>query len=532
MEPALCQNLSMMLRRSAARNGNRRAIVCGSVTWTYAELDSLADSLCRGLAMRGFGKGDRIAILARNSHSFMAVRFAVARLGAVLVPVNFLLNSDEVRYILEHSGARLLFADATTRSIASDAAPAAIEAIYGLDGETDPAPHEFPSWREILTNGPPPEESASAEDLLQLIYTSGTESRPKGAMLTHASLLWEYQSCIVDCEWTADVVALHALPLFHCAQLDAMMGPALQVGATNIITATPSPDNLLPLLARHKVTSFFAPPTVWISLLRSPLFDQHDLSHIAKGYYGASIMPVEVLRELQRRLPGLRLWNLYGQTEIAPVATILFPHEQEARAGSAGRPALHVSTRVVDERMRDVAPGETGEIVHRSPQLMKGYWNDPVRTAEAFAGGWFHSGDLATIDEDGYITVVDRKKDMIKTGGENVSSREVEEAIYAHPHVAEVAVIGLPDPRWIEMVAAVVAPRDGMTVEETTLIAHCRAHLAAFKVPKRVIIVDALPRNASGKILKRELRSLARSSRAFLSYDLLQGFCDHDNDAL
>ena len=287
-----------------------------------------------------------------------------------------------------------------------------------------------------------------------------------------------------------------------------MIGPALQVGAMNIITATPSPENLIPLLARHQVTSFFAPPTIWISLLRSPLFDDHDLSRLAKGYYGASIMPVEVLRELLRRLPALRLWNLYGQTEIAPVATILFPHEQEPRAGSAGRPALHVSTRVVDDAMCDVPVGEVGEIVHRSPQLMTAYWNDPERTADAFAGGWFHSGDLATIDADGYITVVDRKKDMIKSGGENVSSREVEEAIYTHPHVAEVAVIGLPDPRWIEAVTAVVVARDGTTIGEAELIEHCRAHLAGFKLPKRVVVVDALPRNASGKILKRELRSL------------------------
>ena len=217
-------------------------------------------------------------------------------------------------------------------------------------------------------------------------------------------------------------------------------------------------------------------------------------------------MPVEVLRELRERLPGLRLWNLYGQTEIAPVATILFPDEQESHAGSAGRPTLHVSTRVVDEAMRDVAPGAIGEIVHRSPQLMGGYWNDPERTAEAFAGGWFHSGDLATVDSDGFITVVDRKKDMIKTGGENVSSREVEEVLYAHSGIAEAAVVGLPDPRWIEAITAFVVPRTGERIDEAAVIAHCRVRLAGFKVPKRVVSVDALPRNASGKLLKRALR--------------------------
>ena len=508
MNTARAQSLSTMLRRSAARHGDRPAIRCGEAQWSYVELDRLADRLCRGLAAQGIAKGDRVAILARNSHSFVAVRFALARAGAVLVPINFMLTPEDTRYILDHSGARMLFVDASTLDVSQQAGFAA-GPVYGLTDEDGRLPDGLPSWETLLADGDAPEEVVDGEDLLQIIYTSGTESRPKGAMLTHAAVLWQYQSCVIDCEWTPTTVALHALPLFHCAQLDAMLGPALQAGATNIITSRPTPDTLIPLLATHRATSFFAPPTVWISLLRSALFDAHDLSSLAKGYYGASIMPVEVLRELLRRLPGLRLWNLYGQTEIAPVATILMPEDQEPRAGSAGRPTLHVSTRVVDEAMNDVAPGEIGEIVHRSPQLMTGYWNDPERTAEAFAGGWFHSGDLATIDADGFITVVDRKKDMIKSGGENVSSREVEEAIYAHPHVAEAAVIGLPDPRWIEAVTAVVVARDGAAIEEAALIEHCRTRLAGFKVPKRVIVIAEMPRNASGKILKRDLRTLA-----------------------
>lgn len=503
------QSLSTMLRRSAARHGQRTAIICGQTSWSYAQLDAHADSLCRGLQARGIGKGDRVAVLARNSHAFMALRFAVARAAAVLVPVNFMLTPAEAHYVLEHSGARLLFVDPTTEALGREAAPHEIEAIFGLCGETAPPPAGLPTWESLQLSGEQPEELADADDLLQIIYTSGTESRPKGAMLSHAAVLWQYQSCVIDCEWTADTLALHALPLFHCAQLDAMIGPALQVGATNLITATPTPENLIPLLAGHRITSLFAPPTVWISLLRSALFEQHDLGTLSKGYYGASIMPVEVLRELSARLPGLRLWNLYGQTEIAPVATVLFPDEQMPRAGSAGRPTLHVTTRVVDDDMRDVAPGEIGEVVHRSPQLMLGYWNDPERTAEAFSGGWFHSGDLAIIDADGYITIVDRKKDMIKSGGENVSSREVEEVIYSHPYVAEAAVIGTPHPQWIEAVTAVIVLRTGAVVSEAELIDHCRGRLAGFKLPKRVMLIDDMPRNASGKILKRELRSLA-----------------------
>jgi fatty-acyl-CoA synthase len=502
------QSLGEMLRRSARRHAQRVAIICGETTWTYAEFDALVDRLANGLRAKGVAKGDRVAIVARNSHAFMALRFAVARIGAVLVPINFMLSVEDTAYVLDHSGAAMLLVDATTLSVALAAWSGPAEAVFGLPGEHAPRPEGVASWERLIGEEAVAEDPAGAEDLLQIIYTSGTESRPKGAMLTHSAVLWQYQSVVIDGEWDAGTIALHALPLYHCAQLDAMIGPGLQVGCRNVITSVPSADNLIPLLARYKVTSFFAPPTVWISLLRSPLFDEHDLSSLQKAYYGASIMPGEVLREIRERIPGLRLWNMYGQTEIAPVATCLFPEEHDARPSSCGRPVLHVSTRVVDDELNDIAPGEVGEVVHRSPHLMSGYWNDPEKTAAAFEGGWFHSGDLATIDADGYITIVDRKKDMIKSGGENVSSREVEEAIYLHPAVAETAVIGAPDPLWVEAVTAIVVPRSGQSLGEEELIAHCRAHLSGFKVPKRVVLVEELPRNASGKILKRELRGL------------------------
>ncbi|MGN6356749.1 MAG: fatty acyl-CoA synthetase [Novosphingobium sp.] len=502
------QSLGTMLRRSALRHGSRTAIICGETTWSYAEFDALADRIGNGLRAAGIAKGDRVAIIARNSHAFMALRFGAARIGAVLVPINFMLSVEDTRYILDHSGAKLLLLDATTLKVGLEAWGGDAAAVYGLPGEHAPPPEGVASWEALIGEARQAEDPVEAEDLLQIIYTSGTEARPKGAMLTHSAVLWQYQSVVIDGEWDAGTVALHALPLYHCAQLDAMIGPGLQVGCRNVITAAPSPDNLIPLLSRHKVTSFFAPPTVWISLLRSPLFDGHDLSHLAKAYYGASIMPGEVLREIRERIPGLRLWNMYGQTEIAPVACCLFPEEHDSRPSSCGRPVLHVSTRVVDDEMNDVAPGEVGEVVHRSPHLMTGYWRDADKTAAAFAGGWFHSGDLATIDAEGYITIVDRKKDMIKSGGENVSSREVEEAIYLHPAVAETAVIGTPDPVWVEAVTAIVVPRAGQAVCQDELIAHCKARLSGFKVPKKVIVVEALPRNASGKILKRELREL------------------------
>jgi fatty-acyl-CoA synthase len=503
------QTLADLLRRTAKRFPNKTAIICGDTRWSYAEFDAVCDALAAGLAARGVGKGARVAILSRNSHAFAALRFALARLGAVLVPINFMLKPEEAAFILKHAGAEMLATDTGLAEVARTAAAldTKVRELIWLPSEEKTAPTPgMIAFEELLSNAAPPEVDLTGGDIAQIVYTSGTESLPKGAMLTHDAVIWQYVSCVADASIATDDLALHALPLYHCAQLDVFLGPAIYVGSTNVITAKPTPDNLLPLIERHRVTSFFAPPTVWISLLRSPLFDSTDLSSLQKGYYGASIMPVEVMREMAERMPKVRLWNLYGQTEIAPLATMLGPDDQLRKPGSCGRAALNVETRVVDDRMRDVAPGAIGEIVHRSPHLMLGYFHDDERTKAAFEGGWFHSGDLATIDADGYIYVVDRKKDMVKTGGENVASREVEEMIYQLPQVSEVAVIGVPHPRWVEAVVAVVVVKAGQSLSKEAVHAHCAAHLAHFKVPKDIVFADALPKNPSGKLLKRELR--------------------------
>jgi fatty-acyl-CoA synthase len=504
------QTLADLLHRSAARSPDKLAIVCGETRWTYAEFDRISGRVAAGLARHGVVKGTRVALLARNSHAFAAMRFALARLGAVLVPINFMLKADEAAYILRHAGATLLATDSELAPLARAAAALATAVRHFVwlpaEGLSEPEPDMIGFDALAACDVALPDVEIDGKDVLQIVYTSGTESAPKGAVLTHDAVLWQYVSCIVDASIAGDDLALHALPLYHCAQLDVFLGPSIYVGATNVITARAVPENLLPLIERHRISSFFAPPTVWISLLRSPLFDSTDLSSLRKGYYGASIMPVEVLRELAQRLPRVRLWNLYGQTEIAPLATMLGPEDQLRKPGSCGRAVLNVETRVVDDALRDVAPGEVGEIVHRSPHLMLGYFNDDERTAAAFEGAWFHSGDLATIDSEGFITVVDRKKDMIKTGGENVASREVEEAIYRLPQVSEVAVVGVPHARWIEAVVAVVVLKAGQTLTEEQVLAHCAAGMASFKAPKRVVFAETLPKNPSGKLLKRQLR--------------------------
>ena len=499
-----------ILRRTANRVPDKTAIICGEVRWTYAQFDDVCNRVAQSLIDHGIVQGDRVAILSRNSHAFAAMRFAIARIGAVIVPINFMLNPDEVAFILRNSGAETLAIGPGLEDVGRQASlkDTQVRRLFWLPGEEVVSPPaELITFADLEAGSDVPVLCAiDPRSPAQIIYTSGTESHPKGVVLSHDAVLWGYLSSIMEGEIASDDVLLHSLPLFHCAQLDCFLGPAIYLGCTNVITGMPKPEVILPLIEQYSINSFFAPPSVWISLLRSPLLDLTDLASLQKGYYGASIMPVEVLLEIQRRLPDVRLWNYYGQTEIAPLAAVLKPGDQLRKAGAAGKPVLNVETRIVDDNMQDVAPGETGEIIHRSPQLLSSYFNAPEKTEEAFFGGWFHSGDLAKQDDEGYITIVDRKKDMIKTGGENVASREVEETIFGLAQVSEVAVVGLPDSIWIEAVTAVVVLKDGLRLIESDVIEHCKKHMAAFKVPKRVFFVGALPKNPSGKLLKRELR--------------------------
>lgn len=496
-----------LLHRTARRYPGKLAVVGGDERFTYAEFDAAVNRAANALAGRGLRKGDRLALLSHNCWQYAALAFATAKLGVVLVPVNFMLNADEIAYILGHSGASGIVAEGALVPVAEKAlAAAGVEGgVRGRIGDGAEGWEDVDAWcREGSASAP--DVLVGDDDPLRLMYTSGTESRPKGVMLTSRSLISQYVSCVVDGEMAADDVEAHALPMYHCAQLDCFFSVDVYLGATSVILPGPDPALVLETIEREKVTKLFCPPTVWISLLRHPDFDRRDLSSLRKGYYGASAMPVEVLRELLRRLPDVRLWNFYGQTEMAPLATILRPEEQLERAGSAGRAALNVETMLVDDEGNPVRAGEVGEIVHRSPHAALGYYNDEDKTEDAFRGGWFHSGDLGVMTEDGYLSVVDRKKDMIKTGGENVASREVEEAIYELDGVAEVAVFGIAHPRWIEAVTAVVVPRAGAALSADDVHAHVRERLAGYKRPKYVVLAESLPKNPSGKILKRELR--------------------------
>ncbi|WP_329061181.1 acyl-CoA synthetase [Amycolatopsis sp. NBC_01480] len=501
-----------LLRRTALRHPDKLAVVAGERRVTYAEFDGAVNRCAHRLAARGLAKGDRLALLSHNSWQYAVLVFATAKLGVVLVPVNFMLGADEIAYILGHAGASGFIAEDALLPVAREALERAGlgDAVRGRIGGTAEGWDGWDTvdaWIDEPGDESAPDVLIADDDPLRLMYTSGTESRPKGVMLSSRSLIAQYVSCAIDGSMSGDDIEVHSLPLYHCAQLDCFFSVDVYLGATSVILPGPDPAALLAAVERERATKLFAPPTVWISLLRHEAFDTTDLSSLRKGYYGASPMPVEVLRELARRLPDVEFWNFYGQTEMAPLATILRPHEQLPKAGSAGRASLNVETRIVDPQGRPVPPGEVGEIVHRSPHTTLGYYEDEAKTAAAFDGGWFHSGDLGVLDEDGYLSVVDRKKDMIKTGGENVASREVEEVLYQLDGVAEVAVFGVAHPHWIEAVTAAVVPLPGVTLTPEAVIAHARTRLAGYKCPKYVVFTDALPKNPSGKIVKRELRT-------------------------
>jgi fatty-acyl-CoA synthase len=496
--PSHTSTVGGVLERSARRLPDKLALTFADRRWTYAELDRAVGRVAARLLELGFEKGDRVAAFGKNSDAYLLLYLGCARAGLIHVPVNFNARGEELVYLLSQSQPAVAFCDSSLGPVVDEVAGR----LGGLRRLS--LRDEVLAWALDAAGPVHEEQGVSDNDLVQLLYTSGTTSKAKGAMLTHRALVHEYVSAVVALEISERDVPLHSLPLYHSGQMHAFLMPSLTAGATNHLVEAPDLDEIFARVPRDGIDSLFFPPTVWVGVANHPGLADADLSSLRKAFYGASIMPVPVLKRLQARLPDTQFFNCFGQSEIGPLVSVLRPEEHAARPDSIGRTVLFVEARVVDPEMRDVASGEVGEVVYRSPQLCNGYWGKPEETAEAFRGGWFHSGDLCRIDAEGYLFVVDRIKDVINTGGVLVASREVEDCLYEHPAVAEVAVIGLPHEVWIEAVAAVVVP--GQSISEEELIAFARERMGSQKVPKSVHFVDALPKNASGKLLKRELR--------------------------
>lgn len=516
--------LGTLLARTASRNGKNTALRFEDREWTYAGLEQAVHRVAHRLRETGLPEGSRVAAYGLNSDAYAILFLACATAGYVHVPVNFALKGEELAYILEDSGAALLVADPALMprigEVRDQGRAAGVGQLWTFfadrdfpDGGTDGSEASAPDAALLTTaldeSAPdtPLNLPIGDADLAQLLYTSGTTSAPKGAMMSHQALISEYVSTIIALDLTEEDRPLVCMPLYHSAAMHVFLMPYLTLGATVRLLPKPDVPEVLRFVEAEHIGSLFLAPTVWVPLSNHPDLDARDLSSLTKAQYGASIMPVTVLQRLRERFPKLGFYNCFGQSEMAPLCTVLRPEEHHARPASCGRTVLFVEARLVTAEGVLADPGEPGEVQYRSPQLMSGYWNKPEATAEAFVDGWFKSGDQATRDEQGYLQIVDRIKDVINTGGVLVAPREVEDCIYELEEVAEVAVVGLPDERWIEAVTAVVVLKEGAELTAETVRAHVKSKIADFKVPKRVDFVAELPRNQSGKLLKRELRA-------------------------
>lgn len=509
------ESIDAALARSAARSDLHIALKFEGREWSYRDFDAAVTAAARILRSQGFDEGARIAFYGKNSDAFLIGFFATLRAGYVHVPVNFALTGNELAHILKDSGASAVFTDPglreTAERVLGDVPAESVQPLFGEPGALlERVMEDFPD--EFGTNGARPEPLGtpvqSGGDVAQLLYTSGTTSKPKGAVHSHNSLRAQYESCITVLSLGPEDAPLIAMPLYHSAALHVFAVPYLLMGATVRLLEKPDIPEILERVEKEKIGSLFLAPTVWVPLANHPDVDRRDLSSLRKAQYGASIMPVAVLEKLRSRYPGIGFYNCFGQSELGPLTCVLKPEEHDQRPASCGKPVHNVRVRIMTADGLRARVGEPGEIQYRGPQVCMGYWNMPEATDEAFEGGWFHSGDQVVMDDAGYIEVVDRIKDVINTGGILVASREIEDVIYRYEGVAEVAVVGVPDERWIEAVTAFIVPREGASLDQAEVIAHAKEHLAPFKVPKRIEVVAELPRNQSGKILKRDLRSV------------------------
>ena len=484
-----------VLEHHARRTPDKPIAVFGDDVCTYADMVDRAAAAAGGLRARGVGPGDVVGLLSYNSTDFLTTIFAANHLGAVAMPINWRLAAAEVRYILEHSGARVLIADGELLDLSHAAAdPLGGDVVVQLG--------------ELGTDGErPPRVPVAGDDLQRLMYTSGTTGRPKGVMITHANLAWKNYAHITELGFTAADVGLACGPLYHVGALDLVATTMIAVGATTVIHRTFDASDVVDEIERSRVTLVWAAPAMVRAVLDVPGIEERDLSSVRVIIAGGEKMPIPFIERLRRTFPSAWFADAYGLTETVSGDTFLDRDSTVTKLGSCGRPCQYLELDIWDEQGASLPPGQRGEVVLRGPKVFTGYWRDPEATAKAFAGGWFHTGDVGVRDEDGYLYIVDRLKDMILSGGENIAGSEVERVLYEHPAVVEAAVVGRPDERWGEVPVAYVVRRADDETTADALIEHCRQQLAKFKVPKDVHFIDALPRNPSGKILKRELRA-------------------------
>ncbi|MBN0046754.1 long-chain fatty acid--CoA ligase [Streptomyces actuosus] len=495
-------NLAEFLVETAQRQPERPALRLGTATLTYAELDRLSAQAATLLRAEGLRDGDRVALMLPNVPEFVVLYYGILRAGGIVVPLNPLLKARETAYHLGDCGAVLLLEWHAAPGEGSEGADAAGVRCIAVEPEAFAA--RLAEQEPQAGTAP-----AAADDVAVLLYTSGTTGRPKGAALTHAGLRHNTEVNVAEVQrMTPDDVVVGCLPLFHIFGQTCTMNVAVRSGASLTLVPRFDPQTVLDAIARDRATVFEGVPTMYAALLQHPAAADADVSTLRMCISGGASLPVEILHAFEEQF-GCMVLEGFGMSETSPVVSFNHP-DRPRRPGSVGTPIRDVEVRLVDDAGRDVAPGEVGELAVRGPNLMKGYWNRPEETAATVPDGWLRTGDLARRDEDGYLYIVDRKKDLVIRGGYNVYPREIEEVLHEHPAVALAAVLGVPDERLGEEVAAAVVLRPGARATAEEIQEFVRERVAAYKYPRKVWLVDALPMGPSGKILKRQITAPAR----------------------
>ncbi|HKN55714.1 MAG TPA: long-chain fatty acid--CoA ligase [Amycolatopsis sp.] len=482
------QGIGSWPARRVRRNPDRIAIVHNGQSWSDRELLERVLRLASGLRRLGVRRGDRVAYLGPNHPAYLETLFAAGVLGAVFVPLNMRLAEPELVHILTDSGTSLLVH-----------APEQADVVEAIKvPRLDRAGYD-----ELIVSSPaePMDEPVGHDDVCLIMYTSGTTGRAKGVVLTHGNIIWNSLNVLVDVDLAGDEVTLVVAPLFHTAALNMTCLPTLLKGGTVVLMSTFDPAAVLEMIETRRVTYLFGVPAMYDAMAASPRWADTDLSSLRHVICGGAPVPAATIRTYLSR--GLHFSEGYGLTEASPGVLFLAKDMSTAKAGTAGVPHFFTDARVVGPDFADVAPGEKGEIVVSGPNVMRGYWNGP----DSVAGDWLHTGDVGSPDDDGYVSIVDRMKDMIISGGENIYPAEVEDVLDDHPAVAEAALIGVPDERWGEVGRAVVVLRPGVEASEEDILAYLRERLAKYKVPTSVVFADGLPRTATGKLLKSAIRS-------------------------
>ncbi|UZX05057.1 o-succinylbenzoate--CoA ligase [Arthrobacter sp. CDRTa11] len=511
------ENFGSWLQRRRPKSGTKTALISGDREVSYDQLADRSIRLANALRDRGVARGDRVAYLGENHPSFLETLFACGLLGAVFVPVNTRLAPPEIQFQLQDCDAACLVHSSSLDGLAISGAtgtPVARRIIVqdatgtgATEFNTEQGTTVVEDFEAAVASGAAEfsDEQVGLDDGAMILYTSGTTGRPKGALLTHGNIVWNCLNVVVDFDFASTDVVLIISPMFHVASLNMGVLPTLLKGGTVVLEAKFNPQRTLELIEKHHATTMSGVPTTYQMLCEHPDWEGTDLSSLNKLTCGGSAVPLRILEAYEKR--GLVLSNGYGMTETAPGATTLPAARSREKAGSSGLPHFFTDVRIADFDGTLAAPGAVGEIQVKGPNVIRQYWNQPEATAESYApGGWFKSGDMGYKDDDGFVFVSDRLKDMIISGGENIYPAEVEQVIAELEAVEGVAVIGVPDEKWGEVPRAVVLLREGMQLTEEELRAHLEGRLARYKIPKSVVFVDEMPRTASGKIRKAELR--------------------------